>query len=217
MHMTTKYCPKCDDDIDISLFGKDKSKKDGLCSQCKSCTNAYNKAWNARNPEKRAQYDKTAARVYVPMAQRTEDQQRRLRASKRRWVAANPDKIKGYQDSRVRIPYSQLTDQQKRVLDEDRKRWVERNPEKERARLRAQKLKFPEKTAARKAVEMAVRNGSLIREPCVVCSAKLAHAHHEYGYERENWLKVVWLCQPHHTMRHLELKNSEVAEQALRV
>lgn len=39
--MTTKLCSKCNTTKDISEFSKDKTKKSGLCSNCKLCKRAY--------------------------------------------------------------------------------------------------------------------------------------------------------------------------------
>jgi len=42
-----KICSKCGLPKDISKFSKDKSKKDGLCSQCKACQKQYNQGHTA--------------------------------------------------------------------------------------------------------------------------------------------------------------------------
>ena len=65
----------------------------------------------------------------------------------------------------------------------------------------------PEKKAAHQAVQTAVRNGKLIKQPCEVCgSIKGIHAHHD-NYEKP--LKVNWLCHTHHMDRHAMLKARE--------
>lgn len=33
--MELKHCPKCDTDLPLNMFGKNKSKKDGLQNYCK--------------------------------------------------------------------------------------------------------------------------------------------------------------------------------------
>jgi ribosomal protein S27AE len=53
------------------------------------------------------------------------------------------------------------------------------------------------------AVARAIRNGSLLRLPCVRCGEKKSLAHHE-DYDKP--LEVMWLCQPCHKQRHKELK-----------
>ena len=54
--MKTKTCSKCKQIKDIGEFSKDKNKKDGLCSQCKSCVSERMKAYYQEKKEKRAEY-----------------------------------------------------------------------------------------------------------------------------------------------------------------
>jgi hypothetical protein len=67
--MKTKTCSKCKQTKDIGEFSKDKNKKDGLHSQCKSCASAYHqenkekiteyqKAYRQENKEELAEYQK---------------------------------------------------------------------------------------------------------------------------------------------------------------
>jgi hypothetical protein len=64
--------------------------------------------------------------------------------------------------------------------------------------------KNPEKAAAHKTVEVAVRLGKLVRQPCEVChSTTRIHAHHD-DYSKP--LDVMWLCPLHHKQRHKELE-----------
>jgi len=53
------------------------------------------------------------------------------------------------------------------------------------------------------AVARAIRNGSLVRLPCIRCGEAKSLAHHE-DYDKP--LDVMWLCQPCHKQRHKELK-----------
>lgn len=47
-----KTCNGCNQNLELSLFGKDKSNRDGLTHRCKSCRNPQSKAWRLKNPEK---------------------------------------------------------------------------------------------------------------------------------------------------------------------
>lgn len=47
--MSTKHCNWCDSDLDLSKFGKNRSKKDGLTSYCRDCVNAYNREHSKNN------------------------------------------------------------------------------------------------------------------------------------------------------------------------
>ena len=62
----------------------------------------------------------------------------------------------------------------------------------------------PEKRAAHQAVQTAVRNGTLKKQPCEVCGTDLRiHAHHDDYADK---LGVHWLCHTHHMERHAMLE-----------
>lgn len=65
--------------------------------------------------------------------------------------------------------------------------------------LRQERLKHPERRAARVAVGNAVRDGRLQKQPCVTCGARRVHAHHP-DYSKP--LAVTWLCSSHHAAVH---------------
>jgi len=48
--MRTKHCHKCNQTLDISHFGKDKNRKDGITFYCRSCINAYCRSYSRKNP-----------------------------------------------------------------------------------------------------------------------------------------------------------------------
>lgn len=56
-----------------------------------------------------------------------------------------------------------------------------------------------EKLHCRQTLQRAVRNGSVIRQPCEVCAQPNAHAHHD-DYTKP--FQVKWLCQKHHNELH---------------
>lgn len=56
--------------------------------------------------------------------------------------------------------------------------------------------------AAHNAVSRALKTGKLIPKPCEKCNSEKTVAHHE-DYDKP--LDVVWLCQPCHKQRHIEL------------
>jgi len=62
--------------------------------------------------------------------------------------------------------------------------------------------KYPKKDKARSAVNNAIRDGILFKQPCFICGEK-AEAHHP-DYNRP--LDVVWLCDRHHKEVHMMFK-----------
>lgn len=45
-----RHCPSCDKDLPISSFGKNRSRKDGLQTYCRTCHAARQKQWRTDNP-----------------------------------------------------------------------------------------------------------------------------------------------------------------------
>ena len=62
-----------------------------------------------------------------------------------------------------------------------------------------QKQRYPEKSKARELVASAIRNKSLVKEPCIICGDINSFAHHE-DYSKP--LDVIWLCRKHHREKH---------------
>lgn len=81
----------------------------------------------------------------------------------------------------------------------------------ERAVSRAKRIPYKKQTELRKlrscakdAVRRAIDTGT-IQKPtnCLDClKAKRLQAHHYISYEKENWLRVVFLCSACHGVRH---------------
>lgn len=101
------------------------------------------------------------------------------------------DKARHYEPHRVeaRKAYQQ-TEQYKSASDRARKEWRERNREKQRAHS---------------AVARALKKGIIERRCCEVCCdpLKKTEAHHD-DYSKP--LDVIWLCDEHHKLRHIELR-----------
>ena len=90
---------------------------------------------------------------------------------------------------------------------EENRRYGLRHPDKVLAFLHRKRELNPEKYQARTAVNNAIRDGVLIKQPCRICGDS-ADAHHE-DYSKP--LDVWWLCRKHHAERHRELKCREPA------
>lgn len=110
------------------------------------------------------------------------------------------------------------------------KRWYEKNKQKilERHRSYSRTVKGKEVQAkkdkksqrkhslhwyARSAVARAVKKGILQRMVCQApecISLETTHAHHHWGYKREHWLHVIWLCPKHHIEIHNIYENPDL-------
>jgi len=72
-------------------------------------------------------------------------------------------------------------------------------PNRRALRREALRRRDPVKRAANVAVSNALRDGRLVRQPCQVCGAPKAEAHHD-DYTKP--LQVRWLCFKHHRELH---------------
>lgn len=67
---------------------------------------------------------------------------------------------------------------------------------------RAWRAEDSRRLVAHSQVAKAIRNGTLVRQPCVRCAEAKSIAHHE---DYDHPLVVMWLCQSCHKQRHKEL------------
>jgi hypothetical protein len=85
----------------------------------------------------------------------------------------------------------------------DKKRWRDNQDRRQKVSIRSKLWckNEPNKRQAQNKVNNAVRDGRLIKTPCVVCGAThMIHGHHE-DYSKP--LDVIWLCAVHHQQHHL--------------
>lgn len=81
----------------------------------------------------------------------------------------------------------------------NRDRLIAENPNYPTEESRRHRAANPEKYRARTAVNNAVRDGRLVRQPCEGCGSRKVHAHHE-DYSKP--LDVRWLCAFCHGLAH---------------
>ena len=90
-----------------------------------------------------------------------------------------------------------------KIREYDRRRGKE--PERARAAQeisKAWRAEDKRRTSVHCKVFRALRDGVLVRQPCIRCGAIKSVAHHE-DYDKP--LDVMWLCQPCHKQRHKEI------------
>ena len=83
---------------------------------------------------------------------------------------------------------------------ENYRRWALANRERRREQWRNYRRKHRARVLARTAINIAIRAGKITRQPCQVCGAPDAQAHHP-DYRQP--LTVRWLCRVHHIAHHL--------------
>ncbi len=67
-----------------------------------------------------------------------------------------------------------------------------------------------EASRARQTVAALIRNGRIVRGPCEICGADNSQAHHPFGYDGPNGLRISWLCAHHHRLAHKEMDHAVV-------
>jgi hypothetical protein len=121
--------------------------------------------------------------VWIPILQRTE--------LKKEWESK-----KEYFNFKDRKPEYR---ERRRIRENKQKDLPERKAQVLRAAKKYQ-MNNAIKTKARDAVKVALRNGTIIRKPCVVCSDFKSSAHHP-DYNQP--LSVIFLCDKHHKQFHI--------------
>ena len=81
-----KTCYKCSETKEVSLFGKNKSKKDGLSTECRTCKRLVDNAYSAANREK------AKLRANAWYYQNLDKAKQNNREYGYLWVRANKDK-----------------------------------------------------------------------------------------------------------------------------
>jgi len=107
-----------------------------------------------------------------------------------------------------RIDYWRARDRERgsRQTPEFRRKYYEENKDKIAISRKKWREANKQKRKASNAVNNAVRDGKLIKQPCERCGATdNVHGHHE-DYNKP--LAVVWLCPVHHGERHKEINEA---------
>ncbi len=169
----TKRCTKCKRIKQHSEFQKDKTKKDGLQSYCKSCQKDY-------DPSEKG---KAVRRCY---ARTKEGKAAHSRGSKK---YQKTDKGKAVYHKAIKK--YQKTDKGKVTQRARAKHFSDRHPNYVKARnavkiiIRNGQLPRPDTLR------------------CHYCPTQAKQYHHYQGYEPEHWLDVVPVCMKCHTNRRL--------------
>jgi hypothetical protein len=100
--MNNKFCYKCNQNKPLESFGKNKSKKDGLSTECKPCKKLQDRSYYKNNIEQVKQSAKQYRELNpekVSQAKRNcylKDKEK-YKNMKNAWRKANPEKIYEYQ------------------------------------------------------------------------------------------------------------------------
>lgn len=87
--VSMKYCKKCDTEKPLSEFHKNKSKSDGLTSNCKTCVSDQYQKWYSENSAMKNQYSRD---WYACHPSYREDNAARLKSYQEKYYQENRDK-----------------------------------------------------------------------------------------------------------------------------
>ncbi|RKZ99055.1 MAG: hypothetical protein DRQ46_00065 [Gammaproteobacteria bacterium] len=126
----------------------------------------------------------------------------------------NIDRIREYDRKRGLLEHRKSANRKRSVnynkLETTRARHrkcIARNKDKMAMSAISYRKKYPEKYIAKIKTGNAMRNGKLIKQPCVKCgSTENINAHHE-DYSKP--LEIIWLCRFHHGERHREINEQK--------
>ena len=193
-----KVCYRCREEKPFSDFCKNKSRADGLGPYCKKCEKEKREVLKARGyfeeyaKKNRERINKKAVEYYWKDPDKFRARKRKYDASERGKAANAKRNHEHWLDTRDDPEWRA---KRKKALAEYRKNHLEEH----RLDSRRQYYKFREERRANSAVNHAIRDGKLKREPCEICGKEPAQAHHDdYNYP----LKVRWLCQDCHARWH---------------
>jgi len=186
----TKRCSKCKQIKELSDFYKDRSHKDGYCSECKIC--------NLKKQEKyhRTEKGKAASSRYQHSEKYKIAEKRYQQSEKGR--IANRKRVKNYRQ----------TEKGKKTYYEARQRYYK--SEKYKAYYKKWCLKHRNQRNAKNAVYLAIKQGNLTPAnilSCHYCDQPAKEYHHWHGYEPEHWLDVIPVCKKCHSI-HISPKKS---------
>lgn len=200
---TTKTCKKCGQAFPATFeyFHKDKSRRDGLCSNCKECNQKKTKEWREANPEKA--HETRLAYYYA--------NPEKARENARAWQQANPEKAQQRKrdwakanSERAREQKSIWAQDNLEVVRERSRIWAKENPEKMRKNARAWRKANPEyqriKGSRRRARKRALLDTFTTQEwfhcleyfhhSCAACGCQLRDLFGDVEANADHWIPI---------------------------
>jgi 5-methylcytosine-specific restriction endonuclease McrA len=173
----SKTCSLCGCEKPLDDFSKDKRKKHGVSSWCKSCKRSRVQERRASDPERARELGRLA------------DAKPQRKAKKQEWVEKNKDKVAAIQkrhtsSAKHKEWYAKWAEENKEKIKENQRRYNERHPQRVRDQSSRWLKRNPEKNAdkshrrrarARGVYSEAINKEELIKVRsgcCVFCGSK---------------------------------------------
>jgi alanyl-tRNA synthetase len=175
----TKPCSKCGIIKPLTSFNRAKKYRDGRMAQCRQCRKDYYRATIEDRKIAQAKYrQENRDTINAKQNAKRQEDLEAFRIAAREYQQKNSDRLSAHRKA--------YREKNKAQLAEYQAKWRKNHP------LR---------TAAKNAVNNAIRAGKLERQSCQECGAPSADAHHP-DYSKP--FAVMWLCRSHHKIWHAE-------------
>ena len=121
-----KFCSRCKETKPTNEFHKDKSRKDGLFSYCKSCAKENSRKWKEANKEKekenvRRWRETNPEKVKENRRKWRKENPKKTKESGRKWYKANIEKAKEDSRKRYEANFKKVKENQRKWKKENRK------------------------------------------------------------------------------------------------
>jgi len=183
-----KTCQRCKKDSDQSQFIRSIKYKDGFYPYCKGCRNEMRQLSLAKNP------------LCSMCKQKPHMKKHSYCLDCSRTACGRPLERKMIKDMSNKLccrckerPKRKGGDYCVECGNEKKNLWYKLNGHANRTTP-----EYRLHHGARDFVRRMVQTGKISKKPCEVCGNPDVEAHHYKGYDKENWLDIVWLCTEDH-------------------
>ncbi len=194
--IVTKTCSKCEKNKPLGEFCRNRTKKGGLETACKTCASAYERSEAGKARQKR----------YAATEKRRVTRQRHKSSEKCKATQQRYERTEAAKDSHRRYN-STAKGQISRAKIMKRHRATE----KYKATSKRYRTQHPDQNNARMTIGLAVRSGTLPRAStlfCHNCGEPAQQWHHHKGYAPEHRLDVIPVCKKCHSHLHSVMSHS---------
>ena len=211
---TMKKCCTCKQIKDESDFHKDKTRKDGFRSDCKSCTSESNKR----------HYNKNKDRIREKQKKYKEANKDQVSESRRKYYETHKDHEAEYSRKYYLDHKDQMNDRSRKYYENNREQLLERDRQRyqdDREKYSQKNKKYRAQNQSKIRAHIAVRDAVLLGKlaPIKQCTCsecgKPAENYHHNSYHPDKWLEVTPLCVGCHRRWHAQNEPEEFTNEQI--
>ncbi len=149
--MDVKVCSKCNRELLVSDFNKDKTKSDGLFSSCKDCRKEVSSNY----------YKEHGEEIRFRVSEYNRPFYEAKRVERERYELEHADEIEAQREARIEVAREAHRVRERARYNSD--------PEAGKRKCREYRRNNIQKSRARCQLSYAIKTGRLVRQPCDVC------------------------------------------------